>query len=281
MNGDGAPPPDAVVEDMAYLSRSSNRLQILDAIAAAARTPRDIVDEIGVPRSTLRRILTELEERGWADRTNDGEYVLTGTGQHVAAETSRYVGALQAIDELGDAATWLPNDELAIGLQHFREAIVRGLEPNDVVGADTRLLDLLGDADEFYCLTNTAGTVGLEKRMMDAFTDGGVTVENVITPDELAIYRRDPERAARWKEYVEAGADVYLYDGDIPCNLVVIDETVFLGDRRLESVGLIECTDESVRSWAVRIHESHREDAERIEPMAFDPERPAAGERHG
>lgn len=281
MDGDDEPFPGVVIGDVAYLSRSANRLRILEVLAGASRTPRAIADGTDIPRSTLRRILAELEERGWAERTTDGEYVLTATGECVAAETERYVGALAAIDALGEAVGWLPSDELTVGLHRFDDATVLGAEPNDVVGADTRLIELTRDAEEFYCLTNTAGTVGLETTMMERFTEDGMTVESVMTPAEIAIYLDDSDRAAQWREYVEAGGSVYRHEGPIPANIVVIDETVFIGDRHLETVGLIECDDDAVRSWAVELFESHKAEAERLEPTAFSVETSTAGDVRG
>lgn len=281
MTGDGPTLPSAVLEDVAYLSRSANRLRLLEVLDTGAHAPRELAGATDIPRSTLRRILTELEERGWAERSLDGEYDLTATGEHVAAETDRYVGALDAIDALGDAVGWLPNDELTVGLHRFSEATILGAEPNDVVGADTRLIELTQDAEEFYCLTNTAGTVGLETKMRERYTEAGMTVESVMTPAEISIYLDDPERAAQWREYVEAGGPVYRHEGPIPANVVVVDETVFVGDRHLEAVGLIECSDAAVRSWAVELFDSFKAEAERLDPSAFSSEASATGDVRG
>jgi predicted transcriptional regulator len=254
---------------MAYLARSRNRLDILETLATGPHTPREIEEATGASRSTLERIVAELVRRGWAERTNDGEYVLTDTGEHVAAETGRYVGALEAIATLGDAVGWLPTDELTVGLHRFRDATVLTPERNDVAAADTRIVERMRESDEFACLSNTAGTVGLETTMMEGFTEGRLTVENVITPGELDVYRDDPKRAARWEAYVEAGADVYCYRARIPCNVILTDEAVFLGDRHLETVGVIESTDDAVRAWAEAVIERHRNDAERLAPSDF------------
>lgn len=274
MDGDGGLLPETVIEDMAYLSRSGNRLRLLDILGATRYTPRELAEMTDIARSTLRRILNELEQRGWVERTIDGEYTLTPTGENVSAETARYVDALNAIDALGEAVSWLPDDELTIGLHHFSDATVLGVESNDVVGADTRLIDLTREAEDFYCLTNTAGTVGLERTMMERFTEDGKTVKSVMTTAEIAIYLDDPERSAQWREYVESGGAVYRHEGPIPCNTVIIDETVFIGDRYLETVGLIEVSNETVLAWAQDLFETYLADAERLDPRAFDRDAP-------
>lgn len=263
---------EEALSNMAYLARSRNRIDILETLATGPHSTRRAEEATGVSRSTLERITSELEERGWAERTTDGEYVLTEIGEHLATETRRYVGGLEAIETLGEAVTWLPNEELTIGLQHFRDATVRSPELNNFAAADTRIIDLMQNANDFACLSNTAGTVGLEITMMEGFIEGRFDVENIITPGELDIYLDDPERAVRWKDYVEKGADVYCYRGRIPCNVILIDDTVFIGDRRLETVGLIESTNQTVRSWVRELLETYRDDAERLDPTAFSVE---------
>jgi predicted transcriptional regulator len=268
------------LSNMAYLARSTNRIEILETLATGPHATREIEAATGASRSTVERISSELEQRDWAERTNDGTYALTGVGEHVATETGRYVGALQAIARLGEAVTWLPTDELTTGLHRFSEATVRRPESHDVAAADTRIISLMQRSDVFACLSNTAGTIGLETRMMEEFVEGRLDVENVMTPAELDIYLDDPERASRWQEYVEAGAKVYCYRGRIPCNLILVDDAVFLGDRQLETVGVIESADDAVREWAGSVLDSYRNDAERLDPSAFSPEASSVRETH-
>lgn len=269
MHSDTTPHPEDILEDMAYLSRSTNRVQILEVIATEARTPRNIAEVTDVPRSTLRRILTEMVERGWAERTMDGEYVATRTGGYVAVETERYIGAIHAIRTLGEAVSWLPEEELTIGLQHFREATVQRPEPNAVGAADTRLIDLFQTSDTFLCLVNTAPTIGLERTMVESVVDGDLHSKHIITDDELAVLRQDADRSSRWRTYVEAGADLYCYEGRIPCNLLIFDGTVLVGNRRLESIEFIESENQTVCSWGRELIDSYREEAEPLDAGVF------------
>jgi predicted transcriptional regulator len=269
MVGDAAPLSEDVLEDTAYLSRSANRLRILEVIATAPHVPRAIADETDIPRSTLRRILTEIVERGWAERTLDGEYIATRTGEVVAAETGRYVGAIRAIRVLGDTVAWLPTEELTIGLRYFEDATVRRPEPNAMSAPSTFATELMREATEFACLVNVPPSLAFEQAMVGGVIDGRLRTEHVITDDELAVLRENPERSSRWQAYIEAGADLYCYDGPIPCNLFVIDETVLILDRQPEAPESFESTDAVVRSWAQEVIEDHREDAERLDTPAF------------
>lgn len=271
MPGDAAPRPEDALEDVAYLSRSETRTRVLDVLAAAPHTPRALAERTDTPRSTLRRTLSEMVEREWVERTLDGEYVLTVRGEHVAAETERYLDSMRAIRTLGDAMAWLPTDELTVDLRHFRDATVRRPQPNAVSSPSTIATERLRDATEFACLVNTAPSLGFERVMIDGVVEERLTTTHVITDAELDVLRREPNRAARWRTYVEAGADLYCYDGPIPCNLLVIDETVFVLDRQPEALEGIECTNPAVRSWAAELVDDHRDAAEKLDATAFGP----------
>lgn len=252
MLGDATAHPDDVLEDMAYLSRSANRLQILEEIATGSHTPRKLADLTGIPRSTLRRILTELVEHGWAERTTDGEYVATRVGEHVSVETERYIRAIDAIRTLGEAVSWLPEEELTIGLHHFSDATVQRPEPNAVGAGDTRLIDLFRVSDVFSCLVNTAPTVGLEQAMVESVVDGDLQTKHVITADELDVLRQDTDRSARWKKYVEDTVIIAHSQGEVGEPLVGI-----------------ESTDETIRSWAIEVIREYKVNAERLDGDSF------------
>lgn len=270
MNGDATPQSDDVLEDVAYLSRSETRTRVLDALSMASHTPRALAERTDIPRSTLRRTLTEMVERGWIERTLDGEYVLTAPGERVATETERYLDAVSAIRTLGDAVAWLPDDELTVDLRHFSDATVRRPEPNAVSAPSTVATERLREATEFDCLVNTLPSLGFERVMIGGVVDGGLTTNHVITDGELAALRRHPDRLSCWQTYVEAGANLYCYEGSIPCNLLVIDETVFVLDRQPDALEGIECTNPRVREWATDLIDDYREAAERLDAAAFD-----------
>jgi DNA-binding HxlR family transcriptional regulator len=181
MNGDATPRPDEVLEDVAYLLRAETRTRVLDALAATSHTPRALSEHTDIPRSTLRRTLTEMVERGWVERTIDGEYVLTPPGEHVATETGRYLDAIAAIRVLGDAVAWLPDDELTVDLRHFSDATVRRPEPNAVSAPSTVATERLQEATEFSCLVNTLPSLGFERAMIRGVVDERLTTTHVIT----------------------------------------------------------------------------------------------------
>ncbi|MFP4626508.1 MAG: helix-turn-helix transcriptional regulator [Natronomonas sp.] len=267
--------PEDALADVAFLSRSKNRAQILAMLAAESYTRRELEDTTGISRTTLDRIVNELEERDWATRTSDGDYVATPTGERIATESSCFVGAIQAIRNLADAVAWLPRNELTIGLHQFREAIVRRPEPNAMSAPTTAATKLMQEATEFACLMNTLPSLAFEESMINGVLEGRLMTKHVITDEELTVLLEDTNRTGRWQEYIEAGANLYCYDGQIPCNLLVIDETVLILDRQPEAPEGIESTNPEVRAWATEMIDEYRKEAKQLDATAFTKDREA------
>jgi predicted transcriptional regulator len=256
--------PEEALGDVAFLARSVNRVRVLDLLAREAHPPRELSDRTGTSRSTLRRILSEFEERDWAERRPDGAYTATATGALVVEELTPFVESMETIRRLGGAVGWLPLDTLS--LEEFRDATVIRPEANDPLAPASYLTERLDGTSEFRCLVRLAPPVGFEIRMRDAVADGRLTTEHVITRGELDYILDQSERPARWAEYVSGGANLYCYDGEIPCNVFVFDETVVLGKTGQPFIG----TDhEAVRRWAVAEIESYRAEAERLRSDVF------------
>lgn len=267
---DGA--PDAALEDVAYLSRSRNRVDLLSVLTTGPHNRRDLVEATGASRPTLRRILNEFGERDWVERTADGDYVATAKGEHVLGAFEPLVDAMDAVRTLDDALEWLPTGAHSIGIQHFGDAAVRRSRPTSPMSGVDHLHDRLPGTAAFRCLTHIAPPVEVAEAVLERVDSGLMTAEFVLTGELVGYLRDRSDRRARWKALVEKGATVRRYDGRIPCNLFVVDGTTFVGNSHSEgerACELIESPDGTVRSWALGVIEAHREDARRLDADAF------------
>lgn len=265
--------PTGALEDVAYLSRSTNRIRILDELAKEPKTRRELAEQTGTSRTTLDRIVNELEDRAWVKRTADGDYVATSTGDRLMAQVRPFLDSVRAVRRLEDAVAWLPED-LSIGLHHFADATVRRPAGDDPMATVDYFVDLVQDAAEIRVLTHLAPPAPLALAMRDGLLDGRLTATYVVTDDLVEYLRAQPERRTRWRELVEAGAEVYRYDGHVPCNLFVFGGTVLIKRSRPEPIhdsygAPIESEDEAVRSWARDLVERHRADATPVGVEAF------------
>ena len=274
MAGDFDDVPADALEDIAYLARSANRVRLLDALTSRSSRRGALHERTGIAKTTIGRIINEFEERRWVERTSDGEYTVTPTGEQVANEFIPLIDVMAAIRKLGDMVAWIQAPEESIGLHQFSDATVRRPTPTDPMAPTVYYTEGLRDAEEFYCLVAVAPPLAFEIAMREEVTKRDLTVEHVIADSEFRYICDHPERISRWREYVEAGANVYRYDGEVPCNFIILDETVYIAKSQSEYGGepytLIESENDVVRSWAHDIIETHRADSTRLDAEDFD-----------
>lgn len=266
--------PTEALEDIAYFSRSPNRVAILDALTEGSHPRKELVELTGVSRTTVDRIVNELKEKGWAERTANGTYVTTVRGTHFVRRFRPFLESVEALHRLDDAVTWLPIDELSIGLEHFNDAVVRGPETADPVETIDFMNDLLATASEFRVLAHLAPPEPLGETMCDSVVSGQMTMDGVITETLFSYLTANPERAARWKTVVENGATLHLHEGPIPCNLWIFDETVLIKKSGPEPIddsygSPIVSENSTVRSWAHNLIDDWLADTTHIEGEAF------------
>jgi predicted transcriptional regulator len=264
---------ESALEDAAYLSRSANRVRLLRALADGPASRRTLMEETGVSRTTLGRILNELAERGWAERRPDGRYVATATGDHVRRAFLPAVEGLETIRTLDGAAAWLPASVHEVGLAAFRDAVVHRPAPNEPLSFARELVDRVGSASRFRTLTYLAPpTDAFAETMHERIRDGGLETEFVFAGGLVEHLVEDPERSRRWHDSVEAGAVVYRYDGHVPCNLFLFDRQVLIPNTDPEkgkTGTFVESTHPDVGAWAADLFDRHRAAAERVDAVTF------------
>lgn len=270
--GDSSGFPDRTLENIAYLARSENRLRILAILAEGPYMRNEVEETTGIARTTIDRIINEFEERGWTKRTADGRYVATPTGEQVLGEFEPFVESMEGLRKLGDLVAWLPTDTVPIDLRHFVDSTIRRPDPADPTSTTAYVTELLRDASDFRCLAGIAPPLAFEEAMRDGVVDGDLDTTHVITDEEYHYLIENDERLPHWREYVGAGANLYLHSGPVPCNILVFDDTVIIGNSQAE-IGdpfvQVESTNETVRTWADDVISEYKEDATRLDAGAF------------
>lgn len=285
MPDEGEQLPTDALSEMAYLSRSENRLRILDELSRTSWSRRDLCEATDVARATLDRIVTELEDRDWARRNPDGAYVATERGRAVARETRGSLEALATIGRLGDLVGWFRTEEGAVDPRHLADATVHRPSAVDPTVTVERMTRLMREAATFRCLVGVAPPVEFERAMRDSVVERDLAPEHVITEAELSAILEQPGRVRRWREYLEGGAALYRYDGATPCNVLVFDGTVVVGNSPSDVAPpftVVESANEGVLEWATDLVETYRERAERLDPAVFvDPASPSTTSDEG
>jgi predicted transcriptional regulator len=267
--------PTEAVADVAFLSRSTNRVRVLGVLADRSITRRELAAVTDVSRTTIDRIVNEFEDRGWAERTADGTYAATPQGTHLQRQLRPFLESVVAIRRLGDAVDWLPTEELTVGLEHFADAAVRRPARDDPVETVDLMVVLVEGATEHRAFTQLVPPVALSEAIREGVESGRLTAEGVLTGESIDSLRETPHRRERWASIVDADrAGLYRYDGDIPCNLWIIDEYVLIKksspDSVAEAYGVpIVSRNEAVRSWANGLIDDYRADATRLDVGYF------------
>ena len=270
-NSDGIP-ADAL-EDIAYLAKSANRLRLLDTLASGSYSRRDLDERTGIARTTIGRIVNEFEERGWAERTPNGEYTTTPVGEQVVTEFMPLVESMGVIRELGSLVTWIQAVEHPLSLHHLSDATVRWPEQDDPMEILDFFVDLIRDTSEFYTLNHLAPAVAFTEIMRDRLVADQLTATCVFTGELVDYIQRRPDRRERWRDCVAAGADVYRYDGAVPCNLIILDKRGYIAKSQAEhgnQYTMIESENSVVRAWAMEVIETHKVDSRRLDTGAFE-----------
>lgn len=256
------------LEDIAYLARSANRVKLLVVLASGSYTRRELDDNTGIARTTIGRVVTEFEERGWVERTTDGEYTATPVGRQVVDEFTPLVESMAAIRKLRNLVAWLQATETPINLTHLSDATVIRPEQGDPREIIDYFIERIHDTSEFYTLNQLAPTGEFVEVLLDRLSGDQLTATFVLSVELVDYIRERPERRERWSACIKAGAKVYRFDQPIPCNLLILDETVFIAntqDKYGEPYTMIESDSEAVKSWAYDIISSHQADSERLD----------------
>jgi len=261
---------DGALEDLAYISRSVNRYVILRTVAERGYPRRELGEVTDTSRTTLGRILRELQDRGWCERTIDGEYAATPTGRLVVSEFTPAVEAMRTIRSLGDAAAWIPTEELSVGLRAFAGAEVRRAEPNAPLAIVDDLARLLRESSTFRVLTFLSPAPPIGETMYAGAVEGRLDVVGVLAGG-LAEHLRDRDDAdVDWCELVENGDPMYRYDGHIPCNLFAFDDvTLIMSDDPDGRTAVVEVEDDHVRAELDDLFDRYRDAAEELDASFF------------
>ena len=256
---------DQSLDEIEYLSRSENRVQVLKLLTRDALTRRELQDESGASQATLSRILQDFESRQWIQK-RDAVYETTALGVWVADCLRALQQALSVSDDLQEFEPWLPTDIDGFDVSWLADAEVitpTPIEPNapiDRVEHSLRTgqhVRILSYAYNKYCLD--ANVTAVRER--------GQRYEAVYTDDAIQSLSDNPE----WRAQLETILDVdttaiTVYDGDIPCSVEVIDEVVQLILRDEHDVirAVVESESSPLREWANSLFEQYLDDAKPV-----------------
>lgn len=271
--------PSEILKDIAYLSRTENRIEVLQTLTGKPSSSSELREETGTSKATVNRILNEFEERSWTRRNSDGTYEATPQAEHVAFQLRPFVGSMEVIASLGEDIGVLPveeltigpDDDLTFGLHHFKDAIVKRQRPQAQGVGRNRMLEATREASSMDVLTDTSPPRVMGELLQERAQRGDLPGTTVWTTNLFEYLRDHPEEPPRWSDVIEGGRRIYRYDGHIPATLCVTDEVTLIwgviGEMRRR---VIISENKKVQIWALDLVERYRERAEAVDPQALE-----------
>lgn len=261
---------DHPLSDIEFLSRSENRVVILDTLATRPCTRDELRDATGASRVTLGRILGDFTAKGWV-RKQDAEYQATAIGRLVATQFNQLIATMETADKLHDIIQWIPADDFNFQLTCFNDATIIRPSQSDPLAPVRQAATYLRQADRVEVLTHSVAAENLEADWQGV-VNGVQQFVGVMTSPVIDTICSDPVLATQMAEMIDTGnAAVHEYEGDIPYVVMLADEKTMLGidDDQMMPRALIVTEDEQVRAWAVDVIGSYRRTATPVTPELF------------
>ena len=247
------------IDDIGYLARSEHRVPTLVALTVRPRSRSELWEITGVSSSTIRRTLSEFEDRNWIRKTGY-QYEATRLGTHIATAMADLIEQVETERKLRDVWQWLPGDESGFTIDMCSSAVVTVAEPDDPYRPVNRFLSLLRETDQFRF-------VGFDLALLEPCKDevcqriiDGMQTE-IIDPPSVAKYIRStyPELSSRTLE--SGNLTIRLHDDLPPFGVGIFDDRIAISgyDPNSVMVRVVVDTDApEAREWAESTYESYR-----------------------
>lgn len=260
---------DSVPENIEYLTSSCNRVKVLRELVDGSGKPEGLREGLGIPRSTFQRILSELQERNWAEKRG-GEYTATELGEYVEEYFTDCVSEMSTLDRLERFFEHAPFSEVGVGVGVLSESEVVVSSSVRPHAPTERTLSDLEEADEFYGLAPVITDVH-SRRFHEAILEGDTYIENVV---QDSVVRTIVSRFDGRYEDVRGTemTDTYVYEGEMPIGLGILDGTVHVSafdDDGIARALIVNDTDEMLE-WARGYHTRYEEEAVPMEEYLAD-----------
>lgn len=261
------------LDDVEFLTRSTNRLDVLDKIGHAPRSRRDLRDETDFSRVTLSRILCDLTDRGWIVRRH-GTYEATAEGTVVGAEVTRLFANLAAVDTLGRTLRWLPTEQFDFELGRLADAEVMLPGSPDLTEQIRWVGRRLRDAPS-VCSVATWISSDVLEALVESTVRGDCTFEGVVEGHVVEFVRDHPELRQPVAALLDSDrAALYRYDGsEATVTMSIFPDGVIMCGQQDETAfpEALATGDEAVVAWATAHFEDLRADAHQLDADAFTP----------
>ncbi|GGL52574.1 helix-turn-helix transcriptional regulator [Halocalculus aciditolerans] len=242
---------ESVLEEVEFLARSPNRVEVLRLLAEDRQTRDELAAATGASQATLGRILTDFQERSWVRRAG-AQYVATATGRLVASGFTDLLNIIETERELRDIVEYLPTHAMDFDLGRLADATIVTPSQTRPDAPVKRVVDLIRDAEAVTVFSHAFNNQSLEA-VEARVAAGEQTFRAVFSERAIDALADDAPLRRQLESLLDAdGAEIRVRDEDIPLAVTTADETVhmLLRDENGVLQASLDTDDDAVRSWA-------------------------------
>ncbi len=243
-------PPEAALERLGFLTASPNRYRLLGALSADAASADALGEQLDLPRSTLQRNLTALQEQGYVSHAvTENRYEITVAGELAFEAVEDALSTVTLAASLGPFFERFPT-ELPVGTDALIECDIT------VSTTDTPFEPLYHVRRSVLDATDVRGFVPtINPLYLDTLrkcVDEELQVEVVAPPTAYESPTPDYDETL---DALETADNVVLHESNaVPeYALGIVDETVFLGafDERMRTHSVLAAPSQpDLLTWA-------------------------------
>ncbi len=255
------------IDDIGYLARSEHRIPTLVALTARPRSRSELWEMAGVSSSTIRRTLTEFEERDWI-RKDGYKYEATQTGAFVASAMVDVVDRVEVEQELRDVWRWLPDEDSGFTIDMCSDAVVTVADADGPYRPVNRFVSLLEETNQFrFGGFDVALLEPCKDELCERIIDG-MQVE-LINPPRVAEHMRSTSPDL-FSDALESGNLTIRLHDDLPSyGVSIFDDRVAISGYDSDGVTvrvLVDTDAPDAREWAESTYETYRRETPTV-PM--------------
>jgi len=261
---------DRVLDDIEFLARSANRVDVLRLVADRTYTRAELVDATGASQPTLGRILRDFEDRRWVTHHSKG-YSATATGRLVAEGLGELYDSLETEHTLRELVEWLPTDELEFDLRRLQDATVTVPSQTHPGAPVSRVIDLIEAAERVTVLSHAFNDRTLEA--VAGWVEAGGQFEGVFSVDAITPVADDDALVRQLRRLAESErASLCLYGGTVPLAVTLTDDVVSLliRDKAGRLQAALDTDDPVVHEWAETVYSEYRDESQPLDAEQLD-----------
>lgn len=253
---------------LVFLARSEIRVAVLRQLAENGTCERSTLgSDLPASDRTVKRTLTEFEERDWIVQTPSG-YALTAMGDHVLTTYESAVESLETAEDIKPFLKRIPGDTCDVPIPALRDAEIVEAGGRNPSAPLERALTFRRGADHLRELSSIVTRESAEQ-LRRRVRNGAIQEAEIILEREVVeTIESSPEYREGFDEIVQAtSVSVFVSESSFPFLLALKPAEVALGvtDEQGFPTALVISDSETVYDWTESVYERFRADATRFE----------------